>query len=93
MNREKVSVEMSEAVATVTFRNSKKLNAFDGQMLAELKAVLEEVAQREDIRLLILTGEGRAFSVGADMNWFTPDPLTHRFRLQARSAHSFFDAL
>ena len=93
MNREKVSLEMSEAIATVTFRNAKKLNAFDGQMLAELKGVLEEVAQREDIRLLILTGEGRAFSVGADMNWFTPDPQTHRFRLQARYAHSFFDAL
>lgn len=93
MSWEKISLEVSESVATLTFRNPQKLNAWDGQMLAEMKAGLEQVAQREDVRLLVLTGEGRAFSVGADMNWFTPDPLTHRFRLQARYAHDFFDAL
>ena len=93
MTLEKIGLEISDQIATVTFRNPNKLNAWDGQMLTELKAVVEDLAGREEVRVVIFTGEGRAFSVGADMNWFTPDPLTHRFRLQARSAHDFFDSL
>jgi len=93
MTMEKISLEVAEGMATITFRNPGKLNAWDGQMLAELKAAVEETARQEAVRVLVFTGEGRAFSVGADMNWFTPDPLTHRFRIQAREAHDFFDAL
>ena len=93
MGYEKISLDVAGAVATVTFRNPQKLNAWDGQMLDELKAAVAEIAAREDLHLVVFTGEGRAFSVGADLNWFTPDPLTHRFRLQARHAHDFFDAL
>ena len=93
MEFQKISLEIRDSIATITFRNPSKLNAWDGQMLGELKAALDESAQREDIRAVIFTGEGRAFSVGADLNWFTPDPLTHRFRIQALFAHSFFDAL
>lgn len=90
---EKIGVEVSDKVATVTFRNPQKLNAWDGQMLQELKDAVRDLAQREDVRVAVLTGEGRAFSVGADMNWFTPDQPTDQFRLQARFAHDFFDAL
>lgn len=93
MTMQKISLETGEAIATVTFRNPKKLNAWDGQMLGELKTALEEIARNDEVRVVIFTGEGRAFSVGADMSWFTPDPATHQFRLQARYAHDFFDAL
>lgn len=90
---EKIALEVSEGIATVTFRNPDKLNAWDGQMLDELKTALDGIARDDAVRVAILTGEGRAFSVGADLNWFTPDPLTHRFRIQARHAHDFFDAI
>ncbi len=93
MPLEKIALEVADGIATITFRNPDKLNAWDGQMLEELKTTLENVSHQEEVRLVVFTGEGRAFSVGADMNWFTPDPLTHRFRLQARFAHDFFDAL
>jgi enoyl-CoA hydratase len=93
MNSQKIGVEIREWIATVTFRNPGKLNAWDGQMLEELKTHVDEIATRDDVRMVIFTGEGRAFSVGADMNWFTPDPLTHRFRAQALYAHNLFDAI
>ena len=93
MTMEKIALGVADGIATITFRNPSKLNAWDGQMLEELKTAVGDVAGREDARVLVFTGEGRAFSVGADMNWFTPEPQTHRFRLQARSAHDFFDAI
>lgn len=93
MTMEKIALGVTGGVATITLRNPSKLNAWDGQMLDELKAAVSEIAGREDARVLVFTGEGRAFSVGADMNWFTPDPQTHHFRIQARSAHDFFDAI
>jgi enoyl-CoA hydratase/carnithine racemase len=93
MNSQKIGVEIREWIATVTFRNPDKLNAWDGQMLEELKAHVDEIATRDDVRVVVFTGEGRAFSVGADLNWFTPDPQTHRFRVQALYAHNLFDAI
>ncbi len=90
---EKISLLIAAGIASVTFRNAGKLNAWDGQMLDELKAAFDTIARDEAVRVAILTGEGRAFSVGADLNWFTPDVPTHQFRLQAREAHDFFDAV
>lgn len=93
MDFQKITLETAGQIATVTFRAPKKLNAWDGQMLEEVKTALDTIGKQDDVRLAVFTGEGRAFSVGADLNWFTPDPQTHRFRIQARYAHDVFDAL
>src|SRR4051812_45011412 len=65
----KISLEVCDGIACITFRNSEKLNAWDGQMLNELKSAMASVARDDTARVVILTGEGRAFSVGADLNW------------------------
>ena len=62
-------------------------------MLQELQDAIRDIAPRDEVRVVVFTGEGRAFSVGADLNWFTPDSRTDQFRIQARFAHDFFDAL
>ena len=90
---EKVTLEVVEGIARIKFRNPAKLNAWDGRMLDQLKGALDIAAANNDARIVVFTGEGRAFSVGADLSWFRPDPLTHRFRIQARHAHDVFDAL
>src|SRR5581483_10472682 len=58
---EKIALEVSDGIATVTFRNPEKLNAWDGQMLDELKASVHTIARDDRVRAVILTGEGRAF--------------------------------
>ena len=93
MNFQRISLETAGGVATIRFRVPKKLNAWDGLMLEEVKTALDAIGKQDDIRMAVFTGEGRAFSVGADLNWFTPDTQTHRFRIQARYAHDVFDAL
>lgn len=44
-------------------------NAFDARMIAELTAIFEEAARDEDLRCVVLRGEGRVFCSGADVSW------------------------
>ncbi len=60
-------------VATLTMARPDVHNAFDDTMIAELRAALAQLrAQNETnnkVRALILRGEGKSFSAGADLNW------------------------
>lgn len=44
-------------------------NAFDDRLIAELTKDLEGVGADDGVRVLVLTGAGRSFSAGADLNW------------------------
>jgi enoyl-CoA hydratase len=56
------------AIAEATFNRPDKLNAINGAMLDELVAILHDAAADGDIRVLLLKGEGRAFSAGFDLD-------------------------
>ena len=66
MPYEQITCSRDHAVATITLNRPEKLNAFTFQMLAEINAALDEVADA-DLRALVLTGSGRAFSAGDDL--------------------------
>jgi 2-(1,2-epoxy-1,2-dihydrophenyl)acetyl-CoA isomerase len=67
MEFEHIRLEHSPAaVATVTIARPDRLNALSGQTVDELRAAVEAVAASE-ARCLLLTGEGRGFSSGADL--------------------------
>jgi enoyl-CoA hydratase len=57
-------------IATLTFNRPEKLNALNREMMQEFGAALDQVAQTPEIRVLILTGQGRAFVAGADIKTF-----------------------
>jgi methylglutaconyl-CoA hydratase len=44
-------------------------NAFDDRLIAELSAELARLGADDAVRVVVLTGEGRSFSAGADLNW------------------------
>ena len=44
-------------------------NAFDAELIGELTAALDEVANDAGVRVLVLEAEGASFSAGADLNW------------------------
>ena len=44
-------------------------NAFDDRLIAGLTKELKALGDDEDVRVLVLTGAGRSFSAGADLNW------------------------
>ncbi|MDX1535045.1 MAG: enoyl-CoA hydratase-related protein [Thermoplasmata archaeon] len=61
-------MEEEEGIALVTLDRPEALNALSTAMLEELRDVLQEVARRADLRVLVLTGAGdRAFAAGADI--------------------------
>jgi enoyl-CoA hydratase len=62
-----VRVERDGGVATVTLDRPDALNAITRDMLLQLGAALEELAADESVQVVVLTGEGRAFSAGVDL--------------------------
>jgi enoyl-CoA hydratase/carnithine racemase len=55
-------------IATIKLNRPDKLNAFGGPMRDEILDVLAKVSADESIRVLIVTGEGRGFSAGGDID-------------------------
>lgn len=64
---ETLLVERDGGIVTVTLNRPEKKNAADDRMWHELLAVFTEVADRDDDRVLVLTGAGGAFCSGADL--------------------------
>lgn len=60
--------EVADGVATVTFNRPDKLNALTFDVYADLRDLLSELEQREDTRVLVITGEGKGFCSGGDVN-------------------------
>jgi enoyl-CoA hydratase/carnithine racemase len=59
---------IEDRVATVTFSRPEKLNALTFEVYADLRDLLGELPHRDDIRALIITGTGRGFCSGGDVN-------------------------
>jgi enoyl-CoA hydratase/carnithine racemase len=58
---------IEDGVATLTFDRPKKLNALTFEVYADLRDLLTDLAQRDDVRVLVITGTGRGFSSGGDV--------------------------
>jgi methylglutaconyl-CoA hydratase len=55
--------------ATVTLNRPEVRNAFNDEVISELTAAFHDLGQREDVRCIVLAGNGPAFCAGADLNW------------------------
>jgi enoyl-CoA hydratase/carnithine racemase len=72
--------ETEDGVLTVTLARPERRNAIDGELAAALRAAFEEAADDPEVRALILTGEGKAFSAGGDLSRFERDWDPREFR-------------
>ena len=64
---ETILSEKTGGVRTIALNRPKKLNAFDAAMHDELYAALGEAGEDDEVRCIVLRGEGRGFSAGADL--------------------------
>ena len=62
-----VLVDIDGAVATVRFNRPERMNTFVPELGARFLAVIESIGARDDIRVVVVTGAGRAFSAGGDL--------------------------
>jgi enoyl-CoA hydratase/carnithine racemase len=60
--------EIDGGVATVSFDRPEKLNALTFEVYADLRDLLGEIEHRDDVRVLVLTGTGRGFCSGGDVD-------------------------
>jgi len=70
----RVSVEVHGQLARITL-NRPPLNVIDFQMMDELLAAVQQLEQRREISVVILTGGERGFSAGVDVAVHTPDKI------------------
>jgi enoyl-CoA hydratase/carnithine racemase len=73
-----VIYEKESGVAVMTLNRPEVKNAFDDVMQAEMDDVLTRVAKDIDARALIITGAGKAFCTGADINYLMSLGETHK---------------
>lgn len=67
MEYETILVEKKEHIAILTLNRPERLNAVNPQMKKDVYQALKELECDDEVRVVIMTGAGRAFSVGGDM--------------------------
>jgi enoyl-CoA hydratase/carnithine racemase len=72
---ERIVYEKASPRATITLNRPERLNAFDFRMLRELARAAEDASWDDEIRVVVVTGAGRAFCVGADLKEWQADYL------------------
>ena len=70
--------DIAEGVATVTLNRPERLNAFTGEMHAELREALARIKADTGARALLITGAGRGFCAGQDLSERMMSPATAR---------------
>jgi enoyl-CoA hydratase len=66
-----VTYERRGAIALVTLRRAEQLNALSSTVVRALDAVIGELERQSDVRVIVVTGHGKAFSAGADIKEFS----------------------
>jgi methylglutaconyl-CoA hydratase len=64
-----LTVQKRDGVARVTLDRPELRNAFDDVLIGRLTAAFEQLEKDEEVRVVVLAGNGPAFCAGADLNW------------------------
>ncbi|NRD76053.1 enoyl-CoA hydratase [Bacillus sp. BRMEA1] len=81
-----------QAIATITISRP-PANALSSGLLKELSAVLDEIEPNRDIRVIVIHGEGRFFSAGADIKEFTTVDTSAGFSNLGKVGQDLFDRM
>ncbi|MEI8202181.1 MAG: enoyl-CoA hydratase-related protein [Bacteroidota bacterium] len=67
MDYEILKLEVNESVAIVTISRPQAMNALNTRFFMEMDAMIADISKRKDIKVMVITGEGKAFVAGADI--------------------------
>lgn len=95
MAHEFLQLQAEGGIAVLTLNRPDTLNAWNQAMRDELRVAVRDLAADESLRVLVLTGAGRAFSAGEDVRGMQDLAAagTRSFRRVARDMHNVFDDL
>ena len=66
-----IRFEATGGIGRLTLNRPERMNSMTNRMLIETRTCLQTVAEREDVRVLVLIGEGRGFCPGADLKHYS----------------------
>lgn len=64
-----LTVTVQDRVARITLTRPTVRNAFNDEMIGQIRSTFEAMSARDDVRCVVLAAEGPAFCAGADLNW------------------------
>ena len=64
---DRVSITVADHIADVRLTRADKMNALDPDMFRAIGAAIDDLADRKDVRCVVLSGEGKSFCAGLDM--------------------------
>lgn len=67
MEYEILKLDVKDNIATITISRPKDLNALNTRFFNEMDQRVAELASRDDVKVIVITGEGKAFVAGADI--------------------------
>lgn len=88
---ETLALDVNEFIATITI-NRPPVNAQNNRFREELVDVIDALGDRSDVRAIVLTGEGKAFSAGADLSE-RPTQEPGHYTAHNRRVRASFDCL
>jgi enoyl-CoA hydratase len=93
--RHLLEADLDKTVRILTLNRPERLNAWNAEMRAELGVAIEKAAEDLELRALVITGAGRAFSAGEDVADMPELAAigTRGFRAVARRIHDVFDTV
>ena len=68
MSYTEITYQVADGIATLTLHRPDKMNAFTGVMMAEMIDAFDRADADDDVRVVVVTGAGRAFCAGADLS-------------------------
>ncbi|MEC0242882.1 enoyl-CoA hydratase/isomerase family protein [Paenibacillus dokdonensis] len=84
-----IKVEQDERVVTITFQREAKLNAMNSIMMSELTDCFQKLDEQTDVLAIILTGCGKAFMAGADIEEYSGFDLGAFFAFQNKGRQMY----
>jgi len=91
MNFETISIEQKNNIHTIYLNRPDRLNAWTPQMASELRKSMDEATKDNNVKVIVITGTGRGFCAGADMDSLNSIDADEREKEQQNSPYSAFD--
>jgi 2-(1,2-epoxy-1,2-dihydrophenyl)acetyl-CoA isomerase len=88
-----VNYELQDAIAVITLNRPDSMNAFTNELRVDLLGALQKANEDTSVRVVILTGVGRCFSAGADLNDTVDRPVTEILQTEYRPVQEAIAAM
>jgi enoyl-CoA hydratase/carnithine racemase len=87
---ERVTIRVEDGIADVRLARPDKMNAFDQQMFESVNSAIDRLSQMREVRCVVLSGEGRAFSVGVDLDALASSPALRDLKPRSHGPANLF---